>query len=169
MAHSLTKPQVAKILREYGHLPRFGDGRIDFTGSPRAPIIACFVEYKGKILLLKRSKNVSTHENRWNNISGYIDQERPLGYFVRNELREEAGIRGGNIARLRFGKRYEFYDRETKCTYDIHPVLVKLKRKQKVSLNDEHTARVWAGIGRIREYGVIPSTITSLKRVLPGE
>ncbi|MEK6954764.1 MAG: hypothetical protein AABX01_07160 [Candidatus Micrarchaeota archaeon] len=44
-----------------------------------------------------------------------------------------------------------------------------MKRKQRVSLNEEHTERVRAGKNRLGEYGVIPSTLKSLKRVLPHE
>ncbi|MEK6954763.1 MAG: hypothetical protein AABX01_07155 [Candidatus Micrarchaeota archaeon] len=74
MERPLTKAQVEELLSDYAHLPHFRDGRINFTDSRRAPIIACFVEYRGRILLMRRSSKVGTHRDRLNNISGYIDK-----------------------------------------------------------------------------------------------
>ena len=47
-------------IKEYEDLPRFPDGRIDYTHSPTAPIVACVIIYEGKVLIVKRSKTVTT-------------------------------------------------------------------------------------------------------------
>ena len=39
-------------------LPRFPDGRIDYSNSDVAPVVTIFVEYGNKILLLRRSDKV---------------------------------------------------------------------------------------------------------------
>jgi hypothetical protein len=51
-------------------LPKFPDGRINYTTSQRCPVITCFVMYEGKILLLKRSDKVGTYKGFWNSVSG---------------------------------------------------------------------------------------------------
>ena len=43
---------VKKILKEFDNLPRFKDGRINYTNSRRAPCLAVFINFDEKILLL---------------------------------------------------------------------------------------------------------------------
>ncbi len=53
---------LEKILQEFSEkLPKFPDGRIDYSGSDKAPVLTCFVKFGDKILLLKRSDKVRTY------------------------------------------------------------------------------------------------------------
>ena len=47
------------VERLSAELPRFEDGRVDYTKSPVAPVVNCIVWYDDKILLLQRSDRVA--------------------------------------------------------------------------------------------------------------
>lgn len=83
---------VEKLLKRYNNLPRFSDGRIDYSKSKSAPVLTCFITFKGKILLLKRSNSVSTYKCKWNTVAGYIDEPKPLQEKILEEVLEETGI-----------------------------------------------------------------------------
>ena len=51
--------KILAIIKEFANkLPKFPDGRIDYSSSDIAPVITVFVKHKDKILLLKRSDKV---------------------------------------------------------------------------------------------------------------
>jgi len=70
--------KIFKLLKEFSKkLPKFEDGRINYSCSDEAPVITIFVRYKDKILLLKRSDKVAAYKGKWNTIAGYLDEIRP--------------------------------------------------------------------------------------------
>ena len=54
----MSKPtqNIDLILKEFDRLPKFPDGRIDYSNSDKAPVLTCFVRFEDEILLLKRSE-----------------------------------------------------------------------------------------------------------------
>ena len=53
--------KILKTIEKFANkLPRFSDGRIDYSKSDTAPVITVFIKYEDQILLLKRSKKVRT-------------------------------------------------------------------------------------------------------------
>ena len=65
--------EILKLIKEFAEkLPKFPDGRIDYHNSDTAPVVDVFVKYQGKILILKRSNEVSNYQGKWNCISGYL-------------------------------------------------------------------------------------------------
>ena len=74
------------ILKEFIDLPKFEDGRIDYTSSKKAPILLCFVKFQEKILLVKRSNKVGNYQGKWNVVAGFIDEPKPLKEKVLEEL-----------------------------------------------------------------------------------
>ena len=83
---------INNILREFKNLPRFKDGRVDYTTSNKAPVLIIFIKYKDRILLLKRSGKVSSYKNMWSTVAGFIDEQKPLKQKILEELKEETGI-----------------------------------------------------------------------------
>ena len=58
----------------------------------RNDIITAFIEYRGKILLLRRSQKVKTMKGKWAGVSGYIEKsEEPVTRAV-TEIEEETGL-----------------------------------------------------------------------------
>ncbi|MFH1132990.1 MAG: NUDIX domain-containing protein [Nanoarchaeota archaeon] len=127
----------------FRHLPRFSDGRINFSNSPEAPVTTIFLCCEGKVLLLKRSEQVGSYKGKWNAVAGYLDEEVPLRQKVLAEVEEEVGIASGSIGKISFGRPYRLKDKEVGRVWLVHPVLAVLKEQPKVILDWEHTDFRW--------------------------
>lgn len=163
------KTKFRKEMSEYlRNLPRFPDGRLDYSQSPKAPVISCFLEFNGQILLLKRSTRVGYYPGVWGVITGFLDRS-DLGVVetAQNELKEEIGVSQDEIKNLFVGESYEFKDEtlENK-TWIIYPILVKLERKPKVTLDWENEKYVWTTPSDLDKYETLPGLKKSLSKVL---
>ena len=161
--------ELSKLLKEFENLPRFPDGRIDYSNSNKALVLTCFVKFKDKILILKRSNAVSTYKGKWCTVAGYIDEEKPVSEKAFEELREELGIMKKDVAQLKTGMPYEFFDPEAKKTWIVFPVLAELKKMKKMpdlKLDWEHSAYKWIKPEELSSYDVVPNLDESLRRVM---
>lgn len=155
--------EIIDILDKFKNLPRFVDGRINYSNSNIAPVVTVFVEYDGKILLLKRSNKVRTYQGLWNTVAGYIDEERPIREIVLKELREELGINRSGIKELAIAESYDVYDKEINKTWIIHPTLVTLKSKPEIKLDWEHSEYCWIDTEEIVKFKTVYKLAESLK------
>ena len=159
--------KLENILRELSKkLPKFSDGRIDYSASDKAPVLTCFVKYQDKILLLKRSDKVRAYQGLWNTVAGYLDEIKPIKNKVYEELNEELGISKENILKTKLGNPYEFHDKDIQKTWIIFPVLVELKNRPAIKLDWEHTDYKWIKSERINEYNIVPNLDITLEKAL---
>jgi isopentenyldiphosphate isomerase len=49
----------------------------------RRRAVTCFLQYEGRILLLRRSSTVRTYRGMWAGVSGSIESSTPLGQAIR--------------------------------------------------------------------------------------
>ncbi|MFH1789163.1 MAG: NUDIX domain-containing protein [Candidatus Altiarchaeota archaeon] len=147
-------------------LPRFDDGRIDYSGSSFAPVTSVFIRCGDEFLLLKRSERVNTYRGKWNTVAGYLDEPRPIREKVAEELSEELGLSVEGASSVRFGEPYEFMDESLGRTWFIHPVLVEFDEKPEVVLDWEHTEYRWVRFSELGSYDKFPKFMESLRRVL---
>ncbi len=162
--------KVFEMLNEVSKkLPKLSDGRIDYSNSDVAPVVTVFVRYNNEILLLKRSNKVRTYKGKWNTVAGYIDEFKPLKEKILEELREEIGVDENDIASIKFGEPYEFFDEKIKKKWIVFPALVELRRKIDVNLDWEHVEFKWIKKDEIRKFDTVPNLIESLKRALKEE
>ncbi len=158
---------LEKILREFSEkLPKFPDGRIDYSGSGRAPVLNCFVKYEDKILLFKRSNKVRAYKGLWNTVAGYLDDFHPLEEKARAELQEEIGITADFIEQIKIGAPYEFKDKNIEKTWIIFPVVAELNKKPVIKLDWEHTEYQWINPTDLKKFDIIPSLEKTLARVI---
>lgn len=99
-------------------------GQLDFTKARWAPVINCVVRYRGKILVVQRSEKLNFYPGYWNGISGFLDDQRSLEQKVKDELKEEIGMRTNNIKRIKLGAIFDQEEPKYKKTWIVHPVLV---------------------------------------------
>ncbi len=159
--------EILKLLRELAEkLPRFPDGRIDYSNSDVAPVITIFIRYGDKILLLRRSDKVGTYKGKWNTVAGYLDEVKPIREKVLEELLEEVGIREDEVSSINFGESYKFVDQLVNRTWIVYPVLVDLKERPEIKLNWEHEEYRWIDPKELKNYDTVPKLEESLKRVL---
>jgi len=162
-----TEPNIQQLLKENAvNLPRFPDGRIDYSTSDWAAVLTCFVRFEDKILLLKRSDRVRTHKGKWHTVAGYVDEPKPIREKALEELHEELGISEQIILQCKMGSPYEFFDPDEQKTWLVYPVLVELKQKPEIKLDWEHTELKWISPNKLMTYDTVPKLDESLKRVL---
>lgn len=158
---------IQKILKELSKkLPKFPDGRIDYTTSNRCVVLNCFVEYDDKVLLLKRSDKVLNYKGMWNSIAGFIDQFRPVKEKLLEELSEELDIHEDDIKEIFEGKVFESYDDKIDKTWIICPYLVTLNKKKEIKLDWEHTDYAWIEPRDINNYKTVPGLDNTLNRII---
>lgn len=145
-------------------LPKFPDGRIDYSSSNIAPVTTVFIKYEDSILLLKRSDKVSTYHGKWNSVSGYLDEMVPIRKKILEELREEVGIDEDEISSIRFGKDYKFT--HNKKTWNVYPALAELKEKPEIKIDWEHTEYRWIKPEELKNFDTVPELDRGLKNVL---
>ncbi len=160
-----SKPNVRKILAEFAKLPLFPDGRIDYSHSARAPVVTCFVQSQGKILLIKRNNRVGTYQGKWNTVAGYLDEPKTIRQKALIEVEEELGISQRAVARVTLGQPYEFYDPETEKSWFVHPVLLDLKERPPITLDWEHTEMKWISPEKMESYDTVPKLKESFTRI----
>ena len=101
-------------------LPRFKDGRINYSNSNKAPVLMCFVKYKDEILILKRSDKVRVYKNKWNGVGGYLDDDKTVKEKALEEINEELGINKKDVLNIKTGEPYELNDKDVKKTWFIY-------------------------------------------------
>lgn len=156
---------MLNVLMEFKSLPRFPDGRINYSKSERAPVINCFVKYKDKVLILKRSNKVLAYKGKWNSVGGYIDENKPVKEKAIEELEEELKISRKTISRIKVGIPYEVRDESIKRTWIVFPVLAELNKAPKIMLDFEHTDFKWINPKDLLNYDIVPGLEQVLKKL----
>lgn len=91
--------QGTRLIEDFGRkLPKFSDGRIDYSTSDTAPVVTVFVKHKGEL---------RTHRGKWDTIAGYLDQMKPIRMKVLEGIQEECGTGESQVSSIRVGKVYE--------------------------------------------------------------
>lgn len=160
--------QLIDLLLSFNkNLPRFPDGRIDYSNSDIAAVITIFVIYGDQMLILKRSENVRTYKGKWNTVAGYLDNpNQTLKEKALEELREELKITEKQIKRIEAGRSYRFTDEKTQQTWIVFPVKALLKKKPVILLDWEHTTYQWIETSEIERFDTVPNLKKSLSIVL---
>ena len=78
-----------------------GSGSTLLTGLVEQPVVTCFLESGGRVLLLRRSGRVGTYQGKWAAVSGYLEDEPEKQAFT--EIEEETGLRGRHLLLVRKG------------------------------------------------------------------
>lgn len=116
--------------------------RKDFTNSKTAPVLICFVKYKDKFLLLKRSDKVLAYKNLWSNLAGFLDDEKPIEDKITEEITEELGLQKQDIKQIAKGEVYTFNDVKLGRNWIRHLFVVEVSNPR-IKLDFEHTDYKW--------------------------
>ncbi len=145
-------------------LPRFEDGRIDYTDSNKSIVLNCFVKSGDEILLMKRSDKVSTYQGKWHILAGYIDEFVSIEDKVLEELREEAGILPDKVKNFQIVDSFTVTNDNTGKSRRVYSTAVELKHKPEVKLNWEHTDFRWIKPEQVVDFDIIPNLVDKMKR-----
>ena len=132
----------------------------------RNDIVTAFIEYRGKILLLRRSQKVKTMKGKWAGVSGYIEKsEDPVRRAI-TEIKEETGFTDENIKFLEEGKPLEAADnmRPNNITWVVHPFYFRSNTND-VQLDWEHDAYKWIHPSELEKFDTVPRLKEAFDRV----
>lgn len=161
------KVDTTALLEKYGKgLPRLPDGRVDFSEASVLPVLSCFVECNGKLLLLKRSSKVRSYQGKWCAVAGFIDQPRPLEEIVYAELKAELGLKPEDVAGIAAGQPYEFTDEQLGKRWIVHPLFARLKGTPRIEIDWEHTDFEWIRPEDLANYDTVPMLEESMRRAI---
>jgi isopentenyldiphosphate isomerase len=130
-------------------------GQVDFRNIRWAPVINCVLNYKGKILLVERNKDMKLYPGYWNGISGFLDDNKSLKEKVYEELTEEVGITKKNIISITPGQIFNQDEPKYKKTWIVHPVLVKVNTDT-ITLDWEAQNYKWITLKEIHNLKLLP-------------
>jgi 8-oxo-dGTP diphosphatase len=132
----------------------------------RNDIVTAFIEYRGKILLLRRSQKVKTMKGKWAGVSGYIEKsEEPVRRAI-TEIKEETGFTDENIKFLEEGKPLEAADnmRPNNIVWVVYPFYFR-SNSDDVQLDWEHDAYKWIYPSELEKFDTVPRLKEAFSRV----
>ena len=144
-------------------LPKFDDGRINFTGVKKAPVLNVVAYCDGKILIVKRSQKVSAYKGLWNSVSGFIDEPKPIEEFAAQELNEELSVYADSI---KIAEPYEVVDDAIDRIWVVYPVLAVFEKMPDFKLDWEHTDYKWINSEQLKVYNYVKDLDIAIKRAL---
>ena len=131
--------------------------------QPSTHVVTCFLEYNGKILILKRSEKVRTHKGKWAGVSGYIEDGETDEQTAIKEIREETGLEEADVELLRKGEPIHVQDGNR--VWVVHPFLFRCE-KDKITIDWEHTEYRWISPDELSDYDFVVFLDHALAAVL---
>lgn len=128
-----------------------------------AEVVTCFPLHNGKVLLLKRSEEVSTYPGKWGTVTGYLDEDGVKEQCL-EELCEELGIDKDAIIKYETGETFHFEDGDREWT--VHPVAAHIDEDEDFELNVENTEYRWVDPQDVKMFDTVPRLTESLKKAL---
>lgn len=139
-------------------------GQTDYTHIRYAPVVNCVLFCEGKILLVKRSKDLKFYPNVWNGISGFLDDGKDFEEKVKEEVSEEVGVAEENIVSIRRGEILHQDEPKYGKTWIVHPVLVEVKTNV-ITLDWEAREYRWLSIDEAKKLNFLPGFDEVLSRI----
>ena len=142
------------------------------VGSAAAPpqytkVATAVLTNAGRILLVRRSGRMRTMPGLWSCVSGVVEGAEAAVDRALTEIREETGMRAGDVSLLRPGAALLVDDpaggSRPRAGWEVHPFLFEAKSRR-VELNWENSAYAWARRAELGRY----RTVARLGEVIDG-
>ncbi|TFG62218.1 MAG: NUDIX domain-containing protein [Gemmatimonadales bacterium] len=127
-------------------------------------VVTCFLMHRGRIMLVRRGRNVGTYRGKWAGISGYL--ERPPLEQAFQEIREETGLSQDDVRLVREGAVVEAVDDEADKQWMVHPFLFDVPEPEKIVLDWENVEYRWILPQEIVDFETVPKLDEALEQVL---
>jgi 8-oxo-dGTP pyrophosphatase MutT (NUDIX family) len=128
--------------------------------------VTSFLESDHEILILLRSRSVSTYSETWGGVSGAIDAGKtPLDQAVL-EITEETGLSERDVMLVKEGPALVFCDDRIGVTKEVYPFLFHVEDRKKIRIDWEHTKIKWINPVDVDKYPAMPKLKEMLSLVL---
>lgn len=127
-------------------------------------VVTAFLENAGKILLVRRSQAVRTHQGLWAGISGYLEHEPREQAVI--EIREETGLGGPDVELRQEGQPVDVADPKHNIRWIVHPFLFHVNRPDAIRLDWENVEMRWILPVEIDDYATVPGLKQALLNCL---
>lgn len=126
-------------------------------------VVTCFLEHRGKILLLRRSDRVGSYRGLWAGVSGYLETEPDAQAL--SEIAEETGLATADVEMLRRGDTLRVTDTELDTAWTVHPYLFRIKSTATIRIDWEHHEMRWVAPGDLPNFPTVPMLAETWARV----
>jgi ADP-ribose pyrophosphatase YjhB (NUDIX family) len=128
-------------------------------------VVTVFLNHRTKILVLKRSREVSTYSGHWAGVSGYLESENPLDQAY-TEMAEEVGLTREDVTLLSVGEPLEIFDESQGLAWRVHPFLFAVHDPGRIRLDWENIEMRWIHPEELGELHTVPALRETLQRVM---
>jgi len=126
-------------------------GTVDLFNVKESRVVTSVLTNQGRILALKRSEKVSSCQNMWAGVSGYIEPgETPLQTAMK-EVEEETSVHGCRPIR----QADPILVRQSDMVWVIHPFLMECPTES-ITIDWEHTEYRWISPSQVDEHVTVP-------------
>ena len=139
-------------------------GYVELEGVPRRDVVTSFLRHRGRILLLRRSREVGSFQAHWAGVSGYLEGEEPPLERARTEILEETGQEEPTL--VASGDTVLARGREPGTIWAVHPFLFDVA-SDRVTLDWEHDEYRWISPDELGAYETVPKLRAVLASLLP--
>jgi 8-oxo-dGTP pyrophosphatase MutT (NUDIX family) len=129
------------------------------------PVVTVFLYRRGKVLLLKRSRRVSTYQGRWVGVAGHLERLPLRQAYL--ELWEEAGVADADAALRGMGCPLIVDDPAAAHPWLVFTFLFCLKDGASVRTDWESEAAEWVEPAEVSRRVTVPGLPEALARVWP--
>ena len=134
------------------------------TKTPEStPVVTCFLESEGHILLLRRSEKVGSYRGSWAGVSGYLESDPDTQALT--EIREETGLLADDVRLVKKSFPIPIEDPQAGKIWIVHPFLFHVNDRTKVHINWENTELRWILPEKLDEFVTVPGLKTVLASV----
>ena len=127
-------------------------------------VVTSFLTTEGKILLLRRSEKVGTHQGKWSGVSGYLEGSEEPVQRAQTEIQEELDLTRDQIRLIRTGESLRAFDESTETVWVVHPFLFEANSKN-LHLDWENSEYKWVDPDDLRTYQTVPKLHETFDRV----
>jgi 8-oxo-dGTP diphosphatase len=127
------------------------------------PVVTCFLESEGKIIILLRSDKVGTYQGKWGGVAGFIEST-PVQQAL-TEIQEETGLSHADIRLVKTGSPIIVADKSLNHQWLVHPFLFHVLNPSKIITDWEHREMRWINPAELGNYDTVPSLLAAYQRV----
>lgn len=128
-------------------------------------VVTAFLVHNSKVLLLRRSQQVGSYQQKWAGISGYVEEGQTSLQQVWVEIEEEAGLTESDLSLVKQGSPLEVIDDKLCRIWVVHPFRFNLSQPDQVKIDWEHSEYKWVHPREIINHECVPGLFEAWLRI----